>query len=98
MVYAALAGLIIFSKEIRAKNRREIISRWDHHQFNWHFYGFAVEQLPASIAIVLLFQFTWIGVILEAVVDRKLPSREKVISMVILLIGTVLAGASLSRV
>ncbi len=59
------------------------------------FYGFAVEQLPASIAIVLLFQFTWIGVILEAVVDRKLPSREKVISMVILLIGTVLAGGIL---
>lgn len=59
------------------------------------FYGFAVEQLPASIAIVLLFQFTWIGVILEAVVDRKFPSREKCISMVILLIGTVLAGGIL---
>jgi drug/metabolite transporter (DMT)-like permease len=56
------------------------------------FYGFAVEQLPASIAIVLLFQFTWIGVVLEAVVDRKFPSREKVISMIILLIGTLLAG------
>lgn len=58
-------------------------------------YGYAVEQLPASIAIVLLFQFTWIGVILEAVVDRKFPSREKCISMVILLIGTVLAGGVL---
>ena len=59
------------------------------------FYGFAVEQLPASIAIVLLFQFTWIGVILEAVVDRKFPSREKCISMVILLVGTILAGGVL---
>ncbi|MGF7049893.1 drug/metabolite transporter (DMT)-like permease [Paenibacillus sp. DS2015] len=56
------------------------------------FYGFAVEQLPASIAVVLLFQFTWIGVILEAVVERKFPSLEKCVSMVILLIGTVLAG------
>lgn len=26
------------------------------------FYGWAVERLPASIAVVLLFQFTWIGV------------------------------------
>lgn len=59
------------------------------------FYGFAVEELPASIAIVLLFQFTWIGVILEAVVDRKFPSREKCISMIILLIGTILAGGIL---
>lgn len=59
------------------------------------FYGYAVEELPASIAIVLLFQFTWIGVVLEAIVDRKFPSREKCISMIILLIGTVLAGGIL---
>jgi drug/metabolite transporter (DMT)-like permease len=26
------------------------------------FYGFALKKLPASIAIVLLFQFTWIGI------------------------------------
>lgn len=56
------------------------------------FYGSAVEQLPASIAVVLLFQFTWIGVILESVVERAWPSREKCISIVILIIGTLLAG------
>ena len=56
------------------------------------FYGFAVEQLPASIAIVLLFQFTWMGVILEAVVERTFPNREKCISIGILFIGTLLAG------
>lgn len=56
------------------------------------FYGLAVEQLPASIAVVLLFQFTWIGVILEAVVERTFPSRDKCISIVILIIGTLLAG------
>jgi drug/metabolite transporter (DMT)-like permease len=56
------------------------------------FYGLAVEQLPASIAVVLLFQFTWIGVILEAVADRRFPSRAKLLSMAILLIGTLLAG------
>lgn len=56
------------------------------------FYGLAVEQLPASIAVVLLFQFTWIGVILEAIVERTFPSRDKCISIVILIIGTLLAG------
>ena len=56
------------------------------------FYGFAVEQLPASLAVVLLFQFTWIGVILESVVERTFPSREKRVSIVILIVGTLLAG------
>lgn len=56
------------------------------------FYGSAVEQLPASIAVVLLFQFTWIGVIIESVVEKKFPSREKCVSIVILIIGTLLAG------
>ncbi|MCJ8010522.1 EamA family transporter [Paenibacillus sp. KQZ6P-2] len=56
------------------------------------FYGKAVERLPASIAVVLLFQFTWIGVLMEAVADRRVPSRSKLISIVILIIGTLFAG------
>ncbi|QOS99064.1 EamA family transporter [Brevibacterium sp. JNUCC-42] len=61
------------------------------------FYNLAVAELPASIAVVLLFQFTWIGVLLEAVVDKKKPSKEKVFSIVVLLTGTVLAGGLLDR-
>lgn len=61
------------------------------------FYNLAVAELPASIAVVLLFQFTWIGVLLEAVVDKKKPSKEKVFSIVVLLSGTVLAGGLLDR-
>lgn len=56
------------------------------------FYGKAVERLPASIAVVLLFQFTWIGVLMEAAADRRIPSRSKIISIVILIMGTLLAG------
>ena len=56
------------------------------------FYGKAVERLPASIAVVLLFQFTWIGVLMEAAADRRIPSRSKIISIVILILGTLLAG------
>ncbi|ATO48742.1 DMT family transporter [Brevibacillus laterosporus] len=61
------------------------------------FYNLSVAQLPASIAVVLLFQFTWLGVLLEAIVDRKKPSKEKVFSIVVLLAGTVLAGGLLDR-
>jgi drug/metabolite transporter (DMT)-like permease len=56
------------------------------------FYYSCLQTVPASIAIVLLFQFTWIGVILEAVVTRTFPSKEKLISIVILLVGTLMAG------
>lgn len=56
------------------------------------FYSKSVTVLPASIAVVALFQFTWIGVLLEAVAERKWPSREKWLSMVLLLTGSFLAG------
>ncbi|QTB24453.1 EamA family transporter [Lysinibacillus sphaericus] len=56
------------------------------------FYGFSVKELPASIAIVLLFQFTWMGVLIEAIINKSFPSREKVLSIIILFVGTMLAG------
>lgn len=55
-------------------------------------YGKSLETIPASIAVVLLFQFTWIGMIIEAIANRKLPSKEKLIAIIILFIGTILAG------
>ncbi|MFF2529071.1 DMT family transporter [Brevibacillus sp. NPDC058079] len=56
------------------------------------FYHQAVSRVSASLAIVLLFQFTWIGVLLEAIVDRKWPTAEKWASLVMLGVGTVLAS------
>lgn len=61
------------------------------------FYNYAVDQLPASLAVLLLFQFTWIGIILEAVWERKFPSRNKIISMILLIAGTLLAGGVLEQ-
>ena len=60
------------------------------------FYYQSVLLLPASIAILLLFQFTWIGILFEAISKRELPSLAKVISVVILLGGTVMASGVLS--
>lgn len=56
------------------------------------FFQTALEYLPASITIVLLFQFTWIGVLLEAILERKWPGLEKWMSLGLLGIGTVLAS------
>ena len=55
-------------------------------------YGKSLETISASIAVVLLFQFTWIGIIIEAIANRRLPSKEKLIAIIILFIGTILAG------
>lgn len=55
-------------------------------------YGFAVKELSASVAIIFLFQFTWIGVIIEAIADKKFPGKEKWLSIILLFIGTPFAG------
>ncbi|QQE75816.1 EamA family transporter [Brevibacillus composti] len=56
------------------------------------FYHQAVSRLSASLAIVLLFQFTWIGVLIESIADRKWPTRGQWRSLVLLGIGTLMAS------
>lgn len=56
------------------------------------FYYLAVKfHIPVSIAIVLLMQTVWIGVLLEWFLEKKAPSLVKTIAVIIVLIGTVLA-------
>ncbi len=55
------------------------------------FYYLAVKVIPVSIAIVLLMQTVWMGVILEMILEKKLPSKQKTIAVFIVLIGTLLA-------
>ncbi|WP_103109840.1 EamA family transporter [Brevibacillus reuszeri] len=59
------------------------------------FYYNALQYIPASIAIVLLFQFTWMGVLAEAVISRQLPNKQTLLSLGLLLVGTILAGGLL---
>ncbi|WP_074593504.1 EamA family transporter [Bacillus cereus] len=60
--------------------------------FTGIFYYASLKTVPASIAIILLFQFVWVGIIIEAVATKTLPSREKVISVIFLLVGTFLSS------
>ncbi|NBL64879.1 EamA family transporter [Flavobacterium sp. NST-5] len=56
------------------------------------FYYLAVKfDIPVSIAIVLLMQTVWMGVLLEWFLEKKIPSTIKIISVMIVLIGTALA-------
>lgn len=56
-------------------------------------YAVAVTELPASIAVVFLFQFTWIGVLIESIINKRRPDRSKVLAICLLFIGTLFAGA-----
>lgn len=55
------------------------------------FYYLCVSYIDVSIAIVLLMQTVWIGVLLEWFLDKKAPSKQKIIAVVIVLFGTLLA-------
>lgn len=55
------------------------------------FYYLSVKFIPVSIAIVLLMQTVWMGVLFEILLEKKLPSAQKIISVIVVLLGTVLA-------
>jgi drug/metabolite transporter (DMT)-like permease len=61
------------------------------------FYYLAVKYIPVSIGIVLLMQTVWMGVVLEMFLEKKLPSKIKVIAVLIVLFGTGLATNLFSK-
>ncbi|OZU87473.1 EamA family transporter [Virgibacillus indicus] len=55
-------------------------------------YSRSLIYVPASLAVVLLFQFTWIGMLISCIAKRKLPSRIEFISLIVLFAGTIPAA------
>lgn len=55
------------------------------------FYYLAVKYIPVSIGIVLLMQTVWMGVVLEMILEKKIPSRIKIAAVFVVLFGTLLA-------
>lgn len=51
-------------------------------------YYVSVAYIPASVAIVILMQFTWIGLLMEAVFFKKIPSLLQLVTTVMILAGT----------
>jgi len=54
-------------------------------------YYLCVKYLNASIAVVLLMQSVWIGVLIEAFINKKQPSFAKLAAVAFVLVGTLLA-------
>lgn len=55
------------------------------------FYYSSLKVLPASFSLILLFQFNWIGLLIERLILKKRISKNQYIAMILILIGTVIA-------
>ncbi|WP_372661348.1 DMT family transporter [Cohnella sp.] len=61
------------------------------------FYNEALARLDASLGIVLLFQYTWITILLESIRKRKRPTKQEWIAVVCIAAGTILAVGLLEQ-
>lgn len=55
-------------------------------------YYLSVAYIPASLAIVLLMQITWLSILVEWLFFKKKPSLIEIGSALFIILGTVLAG------
>lgn len=100
-VYGIIGILIIMLLQ-KPKNKKQEIQPTKKHLFQLMlagtslgltsvFYYLCVNYINVSIAIVLLMQTVWMGVLLEWFLEKKAPSKQKIIAVLIVLVGTVLA-------
>lgn len=54
-------------------------------------YYLAVRYIDASVGVVLLMQSVWMGVVVEAIQKKQIPSLEKIFAVIMILFGTLLA-------
>ncbi len=51
-----------------------------------------MSRLPVAVAITLLFQFTWIGLVIQVITTRRPPRLGEIAAALVILAGTVLAS------
>ncbi|MBF4473766.1 EamA family transporter [Flavobacterium sp. HJJ] len=97
-----IIGILIINAFQKAKAENEIVKATSKNIFQLMlagtstgltsvFYYMAVKYIPVSIAIVLLMQTVWIGLLLEMFLEKRVPSKQKIIAALIVLAGTLLA-------
>lgn len=55
------------------------------------FYYLSVHYLNASVAVVMLMQSVWMGIVYEAIALRKFPNILKIFALIFIALGTLLA-------
>ncbi|MNK56773.1 Threonine/homoserine exporter RhtA [compost metagenome] len=97
----ALAGtLILWSIAIfrKLKNGHKLALNWKlllagiTMGSSAYTYYLSVAYIPASLAIVLLMQITWLSILIDWVFFKKKPNTVEVGSALFIILGTILAG------
>ena len=55
-------------------------------------YTYAMSLLPVPVALTLLFQFTWIGLVIQVIWTRRPPTVPQVVAALVIVVGTVFAS------
>ena len=55
------------------------------------FYYISIQYVPVSVAVILLMQAIWMGIVLESIRERRWVDKTKIIGGVIVIIGTLMA-------
>lgn len=63
-----------------------------------YFYYLSLLYIPVSMSVVLLMQTIWIGVVIESVQLKRIPSVKNMVAVLIVLTGTLLATNVMSTV
>ena len=56
------------------------------------FYCFSMTRLEASVALTLLFQYSWLGIPVQLVLDGRKPARREAISAALIVAATPMAS------
>jgi drug/metabolite transporter (DMT)-like permease len=56
------------------------------------FYYASMQYLPASLSIILMFQFVWIGIILEWIFSKIKPTPITILSIILIIVGVYFAS------
>lgn len=97
-----ILGLLLINAFQKKKKGKEVIKATKKNIFQLMlagtsmgltsvFYYLAVKFIPVSICIVLLMQTVWMGVLAEMILHKHRPSKQKILSVGIVVVGTLLA-------
>lgn len=58
-------------------------------------YSISLSYLPVAVSLVLLFQFTWIGIVIQVIATRRAPTACEIVAALVVIAGTLLASGLL---
>lgn len=87
-----LAVLLLERKQVTKKGALKLLALGIPEAGVSLCYYHSLQTLPASLAVVFLFQSIWMGTAAECLLTSRRPSRQRILSILVTLIGTALAA------